>query len=75
MHEKLESKKMPYILEVNEITLVLNENEKAFIMEKAHKSFEDLVLKQLHEHCYPFLGIHGRKNQHPFPGLKSQSGV
>ena len=57
---------MSYILSVEESILELNESEIENIVKKAHRSFRDLVLKQLHEHCYSFSGIHGGKNHHPF---------
>ena len=62
---------MPYILEVEEGILALNEKEITNIVEKAHRSSKDLVFKQLHGHCYPFLRKHGGKNHHTLPSLRS----
>ena len=75
VHEELESEKMPYILEVNEIIWALDENEKATIMEKEHASIEDNVLKYLHDHNYSILGKHECKDHYPFRSLKSQAGI
>ena len=44
-HEKLNSEERPYILEMDKVILGLNENEKATIVEKAHRIFGDLALK------------------------------
>ena len=75
VHEELQSKKMLYILEVEEIILALNENEKTPIMEKEQATLRPLVLKQLREHLHFLLGKHGRKNHHPSRSLKSQAGL
>ena len=47
--------------EVDEITLVIEEVEKAMLEDKILKSFEAITLKQLHECYYSFLGRAGRK--------------
>ena len=73
MHEELKNEQMPYIQEVDKFIMELNENERTTIMKKAPKIFEDLVLKQLHEHNYFFLGKHGGKNHHPICSLKRQA--
>ena len=65
---------MPYILEVEEIIVALNENQEASNMKKVNKSFEDYVLNLLHEHYYS-LGNDGGKNHQPFHSLKSKDGL
>ena len=54
--------------------LELQKNDKASTVEKEDKIFEDLVLKQLHEHYYSFEN-NERKNHHSLPGLMSQAGL
>ena len=75
VHEELQSEKMRYILEVEEIVLALNENEKVPIVEKEHATLRPLMLKQLHDRHLFFLGKHGRKNDPPYRSLKSQVGL
>ena len=71
--ELVKSEKMATISKVDEIIMGLMDKERETIMEKMHKIFEDLVLKQLHEHYYHFLGKHGRKTHDSFPSLMSQA--
>ena len=61
---ELDDEKLVDSEKVDELTLVIEAIEKIFLEDKMHKSFEKIVLKQLHEHYYSFLGKDGRRNHH-----------
>ena len=71
MHETLQREETPYILGVEESPFVRNGIKRVAIVEKAHRSSENQVLKQLHGHCYPFLRKHEGKDHHMLPFLTS----
>ena len=82
----LDGEKLVDSKEVDEITLVLEEVEKAMLEDKMLKSFEAIMFKQLHEFHYSFLWRDGRKeyhspgkdkgkNHHPPPVLMSLVGL
>ena len=84
--EELDGEKLIGSKEVDEITLVIEEVEKAMLEDKMLKSFEAIALKQLHECYYPFLGRDGKndnnslrndegKNHHLPPILTSLVGL
>ena len=53
---ELDGEKLIDSKEVDEITLVIEEVEKAMLKDKILKLFKAIVLKQLHECYYSFLG-------------------
>ena len=61
---ELDGEKLIDSKEVDEITLEIEEVEKALLEDKMLKSFEAIMLKQLHECYYSFLGRDGRKKHH-----------
>ena len=84
--EELDGEKLIDSREVDEVTLVIEEVEKAMFEDKMLKSFEAIALKQLHECYYSFLRRDGRKkhhsprkdegkNRHPPPVLMSLAGL
>ena len=59
--EELDGEKLIDSKEVDEMTLVIEEVEKAMLEDKMLKSFEAIALKQLHECYYSFLRRDGKK--------------
>ena len=61
---ELDGEKLIDSEEVDEMTLVIKEVEKAMLEDNMLKSFEAIALKQLHEFHYSFLRRDGKKEQH-----------
>ena len=68
---ELDGEKLIDVEEVDEHTFVIEEIEKELLEDKAHKSFEEITLRKLHECYYSFSMKDGRKNHH---SLKKDEG-